>query len=351
MSAGELDSRDLSVFCAEMAQMLGAGVLAEDAVWALAQDTTSAALRRAAHACWAGVSEGLPLSDAMQKCGAFPANTVALVRTGEATGHVDAALDALAGAHAQQAAAFEQMRAALGHPAALMCVMCVILAAVNFAILPLFIDVYNTFTGSITAGSFGAVGAAAAIGNVTLVACAVLAALAVAAYFMSASASGQQRLMALGAHVPGVRAAQDELALAQFSLSFASYAAAGLSATDALEQAKGAATQSAALAAQLERAQHMLTQAPQPCTLEAALEHTHVYTSAHAHMLAVGSQTGSLPATLTQIAAAQAQAAYAALERAVGAVEPVLAALMTLGVCAALMAVMLPLVGIMVAMA
>jgi type II secretory pathway component PulF len=109
--------------------------------------------------------------------------------------------------------------------------------------------------------------------------------------------------------------------------------------------------QSAALTAQLERAQHMLTQAPQPCTLEAALEHTHVYTSAHAHMLAVGSQTGSLPATLTQIAAAQAQAAYAALERAVGAVEPVLAALMTLGVCAALMAVMLPLVGIMVAMA
>ncbi len=59
---------------------------------------------------------------------------------------------------------FAKMRSSIVYPAALLCVMSVILAFTVAVILPVFVDVYESLSGNLAAGSFNAVGASIGIG-------------------------------------------------------------------------------------------------------------------------------------------------------------------------------------------
>ena len=67
----------------------------------------------------------------------------------------------------------------------------------------------------------------------------------------------------------------------------------------------------------------------------------------YARMLAIGSRAGSMDGVLERLSATFFDDAVAQIDRAVDAVEPALAALLTVAVGATLISVMLPLVGMM----
>ena len=98
---------------------------------------------------------------------------------------------------------------------------------------------------------------------------------------------------------------------------------------------------------QLERATESMVDLDNPRSLAQAIQEYEIFEPLYARMLNVGMRSGSADETLSQLSGTFFDDAVVRIERALDYMEPLLAAFLTVAVGATLIAVMLPLVGIM----
>ena len=293
-----------------------------------------------------GLSDGEPLAVAMGRSMAFPRSAASMVAVGEKAGRLEEVLRALGAYYDEEDRIFAKVRASIGQPAVLLCVMSLIMLFTVTAILPVFDSVYRSFSGDIASSVFGIVGVSAVVGWVALgltLLCTLVTLLALAA---SRTERGHARIMRLLQHIPIARQAMYQLALSRFAAVLAIQVASGANVDDATREAL-VMVEHKGLRARVERAYHSMIDLDSAQSLAQALGDSDVLEPVYARMLMVGSRTGSLDATLGRLSDMFFDDAVAQLDRAVDSVEPALAAFLTLGVGATLIAVMLPLIGIM----
>ena len=213
-------------------------------------------------------------------------------------------------------------------------------------ILPVFVDVYHGLTGNLTAGSFGYVNASIIIGwialGVTLL-CTVLVVLGVLA---GRSAAGRQRLLRLFEKAPLTRGPMRQMAVSRFTAALATFVAAGVDTDTAMEKAV-AMVDHGNLKSQLEAVRMQMTDPAQAKSLAQAIFDNNVFEPIYARMLVVGTRSGSLETVLASLSDTFFDDSIVRLDGLIDSVEPTLAAFLTVGVGATLIAVMLPLIGIM----
>lgn len=336
----------ISVFCDDIALMLGAGITLDEAVHMLGENLADPAFRRVCDALYPALAGGESLSAALAATGAFPAHAVRLVAVGEKAGRLENVLKSLAAYYDEEDRVFARVRAAVGYPAALLCVMCVILALTVGAVLPVFIDVYEGLAGALTAGSAGLVTAAVVTGWTALGVTLAITIAALAALVASRTTTGQARLVALFERAPITRGAMYQLALSRFSTALAAYTAAGLDTDKAMAEAI-ATVDHVELRARLTRAHAAMTDLDRGASLAQAIAEAQVFEPVYARMLTVGTRAGQTDEVLDTLAGTFFDDALARIDRVVNSTEPALAAFLTVSVGATLIAVMLPLVGIM----
>ena len=101
------------------------------------------------------------------------------------------------------------------------------------------------------------------------------------------------------------------------------------------------------LRAKLERAAEGMSDVNNPLSLTQAITDYRIFEPLYARMLNVGMRSGNPDVTLTQLSSTFFDDAVVQIDRAFDNIEPMLAALLTIAVGATLVAVMLPLIGIM----
>lgn len=77
-----------------------------------------------------------------------------MVAQGASMGHLEETLLALARRYGDEARLMDRVRTSLGYPAALLCLMSVVLAFTVAGVLPVFTDVYENLSGSLVEGAF-----------------------------------------------------------------------------------------------------------------------------------------------------------------------------------------------------
>ena len=238
------------------------------------------------------------------------------------------------------------MRSSFVYPAALLCVMSVILAFTVAVILPVFVDVYESLSGNLAAGSFNVVGASIGIGwaalAVTLVCTVVVLAMAVA----MRSEGGRRSLMRAAERMPLTRNTMYQLALSRFTSALATYVASGIDTDTAMKEAV-AMVDHRALRQQLEGAREAMLDLAAPKSLAQAVSESGVFEPVYARMLTIGARSGSMEDVLGRLSLTFFDDAIMKMDRLVDGVEPALAAFLTVAVGATLVSVMLPLIGIM----
>jgi type IV pilus assembly protein PilC len=90
-----------------------------------------------------------------------------------------------------------------------------------------------------------------------------------------------------------------------------------------------------------------MTDLSNPRSLAQAIAENDVFEPFYARMLAVGTVSGGVDATLASLSQTFFDDALVKLDRVTNAIEPILAAFLTISVGATLISVMLPLIGIM----
>lgn len=341
-----LESSAISAFCGSLATMLAAGVQTDEAVQMLAENREQSQFKRVCDKVYAKLIEGCTLSEAMEGSGAFPSYAVEMVRVGERAGRTERVLRNLGHYYENEDNTFSKLRNAVGYPAALLCIMSVILAFTVVVILPIFTKAYEDMAGSLSSGSFGTVGASIAIGWVALAI--VLVATIVALYIAmrSRTQSGRIAVMHLLEKIPGTKGALYQMALSRFTAALAAFVASGVQEDIAMEEAI-ATVGHEALANKLELAHKSMTNLENPRSMAQAIVEHEVFEPIYGRMLLVGMRSGSTDDVLSHLSDVFFEDSTQQIDRAVNSVEPVLAAFLTIAVGATLIAVMLPLIGIM----
>ena len=346
MTGKLLESGAISAFCSSVATMLAAGVQTDEAVHMLAENREQSEFKRVCDAVYSKVVEGSNLADAMEATGAFPAYATETVRVGEASGRTERVLRSLGRYYDSEGRAFAKLRNSVGYPAALLCIMSIILAFTVIIILPVFEDVYVSMAGSLTDGSSGAVGVSVAIGWVALGITLICAIVAVGAAIACRSEAGRIAVMHLMEKFPATRPAMEQLAVSRFASALAAYTASGINTDEAMRRAIEV-VEHEGLKAKATAAYGLMIDAESPRSLAQAISEAEVFEQIHARLLTIGTRSGSLDAALDRLSANFFDDAILQIDAAIDNIEPALAAFLTIAVGATLISVMLPLIGIM----
>lgn len=347
MANTALSSAQVGEFCESMSLMLSAGVTLAEGSALLAEGYSEQAPERGTFlALYRSLAEGSSLADAIEATGALPLHVARMVRDGERTGRLEATLRSLARYYDERARLFARVRTAVAYPCALLCAMSAILAFCVIGILPVFSSVYDRVAGGLSAASAAFVDAGTAIGWTALVVAVVLASATLFVYGGCRSETGRERLLALGERMPGLRGPLYSIALSRFVSTLSVYLASGSHADEAMAAA-AASVEHSALAESAQAAYEAMVQPVRPSGLVQALVQRGMIDEVSGRMLEFGSRSGSLDAELADLSEELFENGIERFDRAVDMVEPILVALLTIAIGATLVAVMLPLVGIL----
>ena len=341
-----LDGKVLSIFCESVATMLSAGITTEESVHMLAEGMEDPVFRGACESVYRELIKGKSLSASLAASGAFPDETVSMVDVGERAGRLEETLRSLGVYYDEEDRLFSKIRSSVGYPASLLCVMSVILAFTVAVILPVFVDVYENLSGSLTAGSFNAVGISIAIGWVALAVTLVCAVVCVAAVFACRTDRGRLAIVRALEAMPFSRAAMGQLALSRFMSALATYTTSGVTSNEAVKGSLATVTNKK-LRVKVDAIYEMMIDPNEPRSLSQAIDESRLLDSVYARMLSVGTRSGSLDASLGRLSRLFFEDAVDQIDRMIDNVEPIIAAFLTIAVGTTLIAVMLPLIGIM----
>lgn len=346
MAAKLLDSGALSALCGSVATMLSAGLQIDEAVHLLAENREESRFKTACVGMYRGLIAGESLSQAMEATGAFPGHVIDMVQTGEQSGRLESVLRTLEVYYGEEDRTFQKIRSSVAYPAALLCIMAIILAATVVVILPVFANVYESTSGSLTAASSSMALASIVIGWVAFVITVACAIVAIFLFAASRTQSGRERVLAIFERIPSTRQAMYELALSRFTSALATYIAAGITTETAMRQALET-VRHGRLRARLEYALEAMEDLENPRSLPQAFTEADILDPLYAHMLTAGAHAGSVDDVLADLSVMLFDDSTAQLDRALDRIEPLLAALLTIAVGGTLISVMLPLISIM----
>ena len=346
MSQELLESSALSAFCGSVATMISAGIQTDEAVLMLGENRERSRFQEVCAEVYEHVVQGGTLADAMERSGGFPPYAVGMVATGERSGHLEQVLRNLEMYYDEEARLFDKLSQSVSYPAALLTIMTVILAFSTFVILPVFSGVYESMASSLVAGSLVSVGASRSIGIVALVLVAVCAAFAMWLAASARTERGRARVIKLLERTPLTSKAMYQLALSRFTAALASYVSSGVTSEEAMLRAT-ATVDHEELKERLERAHESMVSLDNPRSLAQAIGEFEVFDPLYARMLNVGTRSGSADVALAEFSEAFFDDAVQQIDHALDLVEPLFAAFLTIAVGVTLVAVMLPLVGIM----
>ena len=335
----------LTALCGELALLLHAGLDIAGGLAMLAEDAEGPDRELLAALC-RDAGEGLPLSECMERSGAFPPEVCAQVRCGERTGRLEETLSAMAESGESRLRLARQLRSALLYPSILFLLMLLVIGVLLIRVLPVFEEVYASLGGGMTglAGGLLRLGEwlAAALPWLAPI-LAVLAALGLA--FAGSQRFREEALRRWSGGRWGDRGVSRKLQDARIAQSLSLGLRSGLSGEEALALA---APQCAPAAGErCHRAEKLLAEG---LGFAEALRQGEALPPAACAMLALGIRSGSGDTVIREIARRLTEEGENALREKAERVEPALVLVASVMVGIILLAVMLPLLRVMSAL-
>ncbi len=345
MANKQLESLAISVFCENMAMMLGAGIGAEEAAGLLGEDSTQGSFHDAAKSVQKFLLlQGGTLSEAVAQSGYFPAYVSDMIRVGESAGRIEQTLRSLAGYYASRSRLETKLKSAVLYPLVLLVLMAAILGVLLAKVLPVFAGVYTSLAGDLTSSSYGYIRVAYGIGWLALAVTVLVALVLIAATVASRTSKGLDTLKRMAEHLPVLSGIAQQLSLANFTEVLMIYVASGVDVDSAMEAA-GKMVDNEAVAQKVDACRRQMKE--KGVGLATAVYEQKLFEPLYGRMLVSGARSGSLEPVLERLTDLFSQDARMRIDRAVDRVEPFMSAFLTVTVGIALISTMLPLIGIL----
>ncbi|MPM00131.1 putative type II secretion system protein F [bioreactor metagenome] len=338
-----LSSDQASVFCYQFALMQKAGIGLEESASILLEDAKPGWERPLLERLHASLAEGAPLSQAMEKAGAFPDYLRRMVEIGQASGRLDQVLDALSDYYRREAETQSAIRRAVAYPALMAVLVALIFLVLMARVLPVFRQVFNQLGMSLSPLAEGLLRLGDASQAVAAVLSALLLVFAAGLMLLLHTARGAQLSKRLGRALFGGSASSRSLGRSRFASAMALMLSSGLPLDEAVERTgqllEGSALEHSVKACQ----EHMYAGVSFP----AAVEQAGILSGLQAGLLAAGFRAGASEQAMEELSRRCQTEADERLGRLLGRFEYGLVLTLCLSVGLVLLSVMLPLLGVM----
>lgn len=282
---------------------------------------------------------GAPLYEALTQTEHFPPYLMEMVKIGEKTGSLDRVLRSLSRHYEHQAETRQSLQNAVLYPAVLTGMLLVVIVILVTKVLPIFDDVYRQLGATMSGAASAILRFGQALCAYWLPVVAVIAGLLLAALAAARLSQGQRFLRNLLLPKRLRRLIVEE----RFATAMAMTVASGFDVDEALAM-------SADLCGDEEMTKEISdcrNQMAGGTTFSEAVTNSKVLQGLPARMLAVGFRTGAADTVLMDIAERTQRRILEETDNLIGRIEPTLVIIMSVLVGIILLAVMLPLMGVL----
>jgi len=345
--AKQLGPEQVALFCENMGMMYQAGIQTGEAVQLIAQDSGASGLQTALNTITKRIEEDYEtLPVALREEGSFPAHAVKMIEIAEQSGRLEETMFALGDYYLGQKRFQDRMRSALLYPMILLVLMTIVLLILAVQVLPIFSEVYASMAGQVSTASLAYAQAAQTISYVAVVIVLIVGIFflvgACFAYFGKQTTTVSRMFDTL----PFTANVSYTSALARAMTAFATFSASGISPEDALASITGEIGNKK-LRQRFEASTSLIAEGQS--FAQAAFENN-VLEPLYGRMLINSERSGTFDNTLAYLATIISEDSERQTDQLVSTIEPVCAAFLTVAVALALIAIVVPLVGILGAM-
>jgi type IV pilus assembly protein PilC len=313
---------ELAIMTRQLATMVSSGMTILRALYVLEAQTENKKLREVIVKVRKDVEAGLPLSDAMERHPKiFNELFVAMTRSGETGGMLDAALLRVADQLEKEESLRRQVKSAMVYPSVVMGFALIVLTALVAFIVPVFVKVFKQFGGELPAITKFTVGISHLVTHqwYLLIGGVVLAVVLFRKWKNSEAGHGQWDAFKL--RIPmKIGDIVQKVALARWSRTLSALVSAGVPLLQALE-----ITGKTAGNVVIDKAmQDVIASVKQGGTISAPLRQSPVFPAMVGHMVGVGEQTGALDTMLAKIADFYEDQVASAVKALTSILEPIM---------------------------
>ncbi|NBJ93044.1 type II secretion system F family protein [Parablautia muri] len=335
----------ISSLCLELSLLLQAGVGAGDALALLLEDSDPE-YKELLEAMADEVDQGASLSTAFKNTGRFPVYVSGLLEVGEQVGRSVEALSALSRYYEYRVRLDRRIRSSLLYPAVMLLLMLLVIGVLLVKVLPIFDDVYRSLGGRLSGVAGGLLTLGRWLDKIMPVLWVLMALVVVFFAALAVSENFREKLMGMWRKTHGDSGLSKKMNTARIAQAVSMGMTSGLATEEAislaaklLEDVPDAVNRCADCRKRLEQGEK----------LGNALKESGLLPGASCRLLELGFKSGSGDTAMEKIARDMSEASEAALEDAVGRVEPALVLVCSVLVGLILLSVMLPLMHIMAA--
>lgn len=138
----KIKTKDIVFFCKQFGVMLGAGISIGGALNILGQQAENRTLQKIVQDIDKDVQKGSNLSDAMSKHSEFPGLLINMVRSGEATGNMDAVMEKMSIHFEKQMALKRTIKKAVTYPIMVLITIAIVIPILMIFVIPGFVEMF-----------------------------------------------------------------------------------------------------------------------------------------------------------------------------------------------------------------
>lgn len=336
---GKVTSKQISIFCKQLATLLKAGVPVAAGLDILYRQSESKTLKAALEDVYTEVQKGTQISSAIKNHPkVFPSLMVSMIESGEMTGNLDNVMDRLAIHYEKDAKIGARIKGAMIYPAALSVISIVVVVFMITVILPTFTGMFVDSGTELPLPTRILMGISDFIRNYWYI---VIAGIGITAYSIKTyinSTSGRYRFDAFKFKIPIVKGSMDKIVTARFTRTLGSLLKSGIPLISALELA-GSVTGNVVIE---EKIKFVASEVEKGETLGVALKRTPTFGPMVVSMIQIGEESGSLDQMLDKSADFYEQELEDAIDRLLKLMEPLLIVFMAVIIGFIVIAMALP---------
>lgn len=330
----------ISSLCIELHLIVKAGIPLEEGILMLAEDDKTKDTRSVLGRVAEYMGQGDEIHEALRRTGRFPVYMCDMVEIGTKTGYQEEVFKALSEYYESQDQINRSIRNAVAYPSVLIVMLLFVVVILVTQVLPIFSEVYSQLGGEMPVFAVTIMNFGAWLSRNWVVAALLLLVIAALAAGVIKSASFRKKVFKPGRRQGSL---SGKIASARFAFALSMTMQSGLDTSESLEMAERL-SDNPFLGKRVERTRELMADG---VSFANAIEQAEVFPPIYSRMLDVGVRTGMTDSVMAEIARRSEDAATADIDRMIGRIEPTLVIAMSVIIGAILIAVMLPLTGIM----
>jgi type IV pilus assembly protein PilC len=343
-SKGIVTTKELSVFCRQMSVVFFSRLTLQEGVKLIAEQTESVQLKSALTEIFSHMQRDFTLSEAMSMYGhVFTNYMLNMVNIGETNGTLDVVFANLADYYEKEAETKQKLKSSVTYPLIVGGFTAVLILTVILAVLPVFDSLSASLSVKLPVGARVISGFARALGQYFIIFMLILTAGAVGAVYYFRSPKGKIPLDKLILKFPPSRYIYSRIITARLSRSLAMLIKNGSSLAPAIDDLRPLVKNSIVT----EKLRSIAADVRKGVQLSDALKTAEIFPDFFVKMTNVGQQTGKLDEILEKTADILDKEAEESFNKIISLTEPALTLILSVTIGAALLSIIIPVIGIM----